>query len=507
MMSGKCRKNSVAWSGRLLRGIAALIAMGAGLARPECSAFADDAAAKSRRPNFVLCMADDLGWGDLAYNGNPDVKTPVLDEMAKTGIRFDRFYAAYNVCSPTRGSFLTGRHPVRYGVFSWGWSLRPAEITLAEALKPAGYTTGHFGKWHLGSLSAESATSPGAQGFDEWSSSPNFYENDPLFSRRGKVEKTSGESSMVTAERALEFIEEATKAKKPFAAVVWFGNPHTPHVATEELRKPYAHLPPAMQNYWGEITGIDRAVGRLRTRLRELGIADDTLLLFTSDNGAMAPGSTGGLRGKKGTNYEGGLRVPGLIEWPARFKEPRVVTVPCGTVDILPTVLAAAGVSYPQADRPLDGQDILPIVDGKAEGRKQGLGFWTYPMKGRGMTSSAILTALRNAQAVEPLPSPKTPAVALVDEDAELHATKYPTNEFPGHAAWVDGRYKLHRMGGPVGAGGDGEPTLQLYDLIDDPAETNDLAKTEAKRAAAMAEQLAAWQRSVLESLNGEDDN
>ncbi|MBL8827096.1 MAG: sulfatase-like hydrolase/transferase, partial [Planctomycetaceae bacterium] len=99
------------------------------------------------RPNFVLCMADDLGWGDVAYNGNPAVQTPTLDELARSAVRFDRFYAAHNVCSPTRAAFLTGRTPTRCGVFSWGWSLRPEEVTLAEALRPAGYTTGHFGKW------------------------------------------------------------------------------------------------------------------------------------------------------------------------------------------------------------------------------------------------------------------------------------------------------------------------------------------------------------------------
>jgi arylsulfatase A-like enzyme len=488
-------------NGRSLAAVRA-IAVAVGVLATPNMASAEAADAKPGRPNFVLVMCDDLGWGDLAYNGNPDVKTPVLDEMAKSGIRFDRFYAAYNVCSPTRGSFLTGRHPVRYGVFSWGWSLRPAEITLAEALRPAGYATGHFGKWHLGNLSARSATSPGAQGFDEWSSSPNFYENDPLFSRRGRVEKLSGESSLVTVDRALEFIETTTKEKQPFAAVVWFGNPHQPHVALEELKKPYEHLPPAMQNYWGEITGIDRAMGRLRTRLRELGAADNTLLLFTSDNGAAKPGSTGGLRGVKGTNYEGGLREPGLIEWPARLKEPRVVTVPCGTVDILPTVLAAAGVSHPQADRPLDGQDVLPIVEGHAEGRAKGLGFWTYPIKGRGMKSSEILTALAKEQAEEP--SPKTPATELIDEDVELHSAKYPENSFPGHAAWVDGRYKLHWIPAANAAGGEAE--IALFDLESDREETNDLSQSDPERTAKMTAELRAWQESVLRSLNGADD-
>ena len=126
------------------------------------------------RPNFILCMADDQGWGDTGYNGHPLLKTPVMDEMARTGLRFDRFYAAAAVCSPTRGSVMTGRHPNRFGCFAWGHTLRPQEITIAEALKKAGYTTGHFGKWHIGSVRADGTASPGNSGFDEWFSSPNF---------------------------------------------------------------------------------------------------------------------------------------------------------------------------------------------------------------------------------------------------------------------------------------------------------------------------------------------
>jgi arylsulfatase A-like enzyme len=244
-------------------------------------------------------------------------------------------------------------------------------------------------------------------------------------------------------------------------------------------------------------------MGRIRSRLRELGIADDTLLLFTSDNGAAAPGSTGGLRGKKGTNFEGGLRVPCVVEWPSRFKEPRAVAVPCGTVDILPTVLAAAGVAHPQPDRPLDGQNVLPLMTGTIDRREKGLGFWTYPMPGRGMTSSKILTELRASQAAAPGTASADPK-SLVDEDAELHAERYPADSFPGHAAWVDGRYKLHRIAGKDAAAG--EAKIELYDLDADREEKSDLAKSEPERVAKMSAELKAWQQSVLKSLNGADD-
>jgi len=175
----------------------------------------------NERPNFILCMADDQGWGDTGYNGHPLLKTPVMDEMARTGLRFDRFYAAAAVCSPTRGSVMTGRHPNRFGCFAWGHTLRPQEITIAEALKKAGYTTGHFGKWHIGSVRADGTASPGNSGFDEWFSSPNFYENNPLFSHNGKVIETKGESSDVTAGLAMDWIGKVAKGKKPFLAVVW----------------------------------------------------------------------------------------------------------------------------------------------------------------------------------------------------------------------------------------------------------------------------------------------
>ncbi len=159
-------------------------------------------------PNIVLCMADDQGWGDMAYNGHPVLKTPHFDAMAREALRFDRFYAAAPVCSPTRASVMTGRHPNRFGCFKWGHSLRPQEVTIAHTLKKAGYVTGHFGKWHIGSVCKGSPVNPGACGFDEWFSAPNFFDNDPIMSRQGVAVQTQGESSMVTVDAALDFIRK-----------------------------------------------------------------------------------------------------------------------------------------------------------------------------------------------------------------------------------------------------------------------------------------------------------
>ena len=247
-------------------------------------------------------MADDQGWGDVGFRNHPVLKTPVMDEMAATGLRFERFYSAAPVCSPTRGSVLTGRHPNRFGCFSWGHTLRPQELTIAKALKSAGYTTGHFGKWHLGPVRADSPVCPGAMGFDEWQSTPNFFENSPLMSRKGKVIETRGEGSQVTVDAALEFIRAATSRRQPFLAVVWFGSPHAPHQALDDDRRLYRDQPEKLQHFYGEITAMDRALGNLRLHLRKSGIVENTLLWYNSDNGAIPVGSTGGLSGRRATS-------------------------------------------------------------------------------------------------------------------------------------------------------------------------------------------------------------
>jgi len=445
------------------------------------------------RPNFILCMADDQGYGDVGYYGDPIPKTPVLDEISRTGLRFDRFYAAAPVCSPTRGSVMTGRHPNRFGCFSWGHTLRPQEITIAETLKAAGYATGHFGKWHLGSVRADSPVSPGASGFDEWVSSPNFFENDPLLSNRGKVVETKGESSRVVVDAALDFIKRASARKQPFLAVVWFGSPHNPHVSAPENREPYKHLPPALQNYYGEITGIDNAVGHMRKELRSAGAADNTLLWYTSDNGPQAPanrpGSAGGLRGRKASIWEGGLRVPALMEWPARIRSHRVIDVPAGSVDIYPTLVALAGAKATRQVQPLDGVDLTPVIDGKVAQRERPLGFWDYPEPGVPSPSALLLK-----EQAEGKPS------SYDDSGAGKITRQYPADTFPGHAAWTDGDWKLHRIQAKTGA-----VDWQLFNLARDRTESQNVAATEPERVKKMRVGFELWLQSVVRSLNGGD--
>jgi arylsulfatase A-like enzyme len=452
------------------------------------------AAPVESRPNVVLVMADDQGWGDVGYYGHPVLKTPNLDAMAAAGLRLDRFYAQSPVCSPTRGSVLTGRHPNRFGCFQWGHALRPQEVTIAETLKAAGYATGHFGKWHLGSVRAGSPVSPGASGFDRWLSAENFYDNDPILSREGKAVPMKGESSMIAADAAIEFIRDQTKAGKPFLAVVWFGSPHNPHRASVEDKAAYA-AQGEKADFYGEIAGLDRAFGKLREEISTLGIKKDTILWYCSDNGALPNLGVPGGRGKKGMVYEGGLRVPGILEFPARIPKPRITNAVAVTSDILPTILELTGVPLPAGNPPLDGVSLVPILDGNQENRSRPVGFWNHPTPGLPTANEPYMKELFEAQKK----GEEGDRSRLLLDAAEIKK-RYPEDAFPGHSAWLDWPWKLHRIGPAKG-----EPRLELYRLSDDPEEAKDLASAEPERVKRMSQELDGWLKSVVRSLNGGD--
>ena len=447
-----------------------------------------------RRPNIVLCMADDQGWGDMAYNGHPVLKTPHFDAMAAEALRFDRFYAAAPVCSPTRASVMTGRHPNRSAVFKWGHALRPQEITVAEALKTAGYVTGHFGKWHLGSVVKGSPVNPGACGFDEWFSAPNFFDNDPILSREGVAVPTKGESSMVTVDAALEFIGKHADSERPFLAVVWFGSPHLPHEAVKRDRVVYEGQEGRFQHFYGEITGMDRAFGKLRQGLRTLGVRENTILWYCSDNGGLPRvGSTGG-RANKGRVYEGGLRVPAILEWPVRIAGHRTTDVPCNTSDIYPTLLEIAGVRMAKQP-PLDGISLVSLIERKMRSRPEPMGFWDHPTRGISTPSKKWMASLLAAQKEgKDVDDPWRLRL-----DAGEISKQYPEDSFPGHAAWLDWPWKLHRIQRNK------RVNWELYHLADDPMESTDLAERDAARVEAMRAQLEGWLTCVAQSLNGKD--
>ena len=452
----------------------------ASVALPSCEA-AEKRVSKPAvtKPNIILCMTDDQGWGDTGYNGHPILKTPNLDEMSKDGIRFNRFYAGAPVCSPTRGSAITGRHPYRYGITHANTGhMKKEEVTLAEVLRTQGYTTGHFGKWHLGTLTTKIKDSNrGAPGKTQHYSPPWDNGFDECFSTEAKVptynpmkkpgsdepygtyywktdgtretENLEGDDSRVIMDRAVPFIRDAAKSNKPFFAVVWFHTPHLPILAGDRHRKMYEGQSEDEKNYFGCITAMDEQVGRLRGELESLGVADDTMLFFCSDNGpegqsGKAPGTAGPLRGRKRSLFEGGVRVPGLLVWPAKITSARTVEMPCSTLDYFPTVMDVLGFGARAPMEPIDGVSLLPLIEDRMSVRPVPIGF-----------------------------------------------------ESRNQVSLTDNRYKIYSS--------NGGKTFMLFDLVRDASEKKDIAAEKPEIVKAMRATLEAWRRSCKNSLAGKD--
>lgn len=441
------------------------------------------------RPHIILVMADDQGYGDCGFTGHPYVKTPHLDNMSKKSVIFDRFYAGAPVCSPTRASVMTGRNPVRVNVPNHGHYLRPHETTIAEALKSSGYLTAHFGKWHIGSVQKESPTSPGGQGFDHWLTGLNFFDLHPYLSLNGQFHQFKGQGTVVTMDHALDHLKSHS-SKQPTFTVIWFPSPHDPHRETSsnpDLYKGKPHAP-----YYQEITLLDKQMGRLRKTLRDLKIADNTLLWYTSDNGGLVKEHSGG-REKKGSVYEGGLRVPSIIEYPAKFKPVRIAA-PTSSTDIYPTLLALTGTTI-KKQAPLDGINLLPFISGEKTKRGRPIGFWHKFTGGQSTWSDRIIKKLMEAQqAKQPNPFPNR-LLKNVNDFPRYNATSHES----GHAALLDWPFKIHAIYQKK------QTTWELYDLSKDPMETNSLNARQSERFTTMQKQLTAWQKSVLNSHAGQD--
>ena len=445
-------------------------------------------AAEPSGPNIIFVMADDLGWGDVGFNGNTVIQTPHLDEMAKNGMRLTRFYTASPLCSPTRGSCLTGRYPWRFGVLAaHTGGMRMAEMTVAEVAHLKKYQTGFFRKWHLGWVKPEERlprgfySPPWHHGFDEtfattsavptWNPTITPPEDDeakagtpwkggmPYVHNGVEVaDNMEGDDSRVIMDRVFPFIRGAAEKQQPFLACVWFHTPHEPVVAGPEYRKLYAKNGTAKQNYFGAITAMDEQIGRLRGELRKLGIEKNTVVFFTSDNGPSDPlakkgiASAGPFRGHKHTMYEGGLRVPSLVEWADRIAAGTTSDTMCATVDYFPTVVELTGAELgKKADRPIDGQSLMSVLTGTAMERSTPL-FFGYRRLYKNIDGQAL----------------------------------------------VENRYKLLRSALPNGE-------YELYDLIEDPAEKNDLAQTMPDILTAMKARMAEFDESCRRSRDGAD--
>nr|WP_299385889.1 sulfatase-like hydrolase/transferase [Allomuricauda sp.] len=444
-------------------------------------------------PNIILIMTDDQGWGDTGYNGHPFLKTPNLDDMAANGVVFNRFYAASAVCSPTRGSVMTGRHPLRYGICTANCGhIKTEEITLAEMVKEKGYTTGHFGKWHLGTLTRDTLDAnrggkpenyahyapPSDHGFDTYfvteskvptwdpmitpprsagGVSPKLTVGEPFqtfyWSGPGMIETENleGDDSRVIMDRVIPFVEEAAQQEQPFLSVVWFHSPHLPVLTGDSYRKPYHELSEDQQQYYGTLTAMDEQIGRLRNKLKELGISDNTILFFTSDNGpegkaalGRTQGGTKGLKGRKRSLYEGGIRVPGIMEWSGNVPQGKTLETPCFTSDYFPTIANLLGIDTAKYNRPFDGMDLMPLIEGEQEKRNKNLAF-----------------------------------------------------RFNNQAALIGHTYKIYSR--------DDGNSFELYNLNEDPSESVDLAESQPGQLKEMIQEWQTWKNSQEMSAQGMD--
>jgi len=423
----------------------------------QCTAYSQETAPNPAPPNIVLLMADDQGWGQTGYNGHPILKTPHLDEMAARGLRFERFYAAAPVCSPTRASVLTGRTNQRTGVESHGYALRLQEKTLATALSNAGYQTGHFGKWHLNGLrgpgvpiSAKDSHHPGVFGFDTWLSVTNFFDRNPILSRNGDFEEFKGDSSEIIVDEAVKFISQQSILKRPSFTVIWFGTPHNPFMAAPEDARPFAHLDRDSKDQHGELVAMDRSIGTLRKSIKELGIAEQTIIWFTSDNGGLpkiTPETVGGLRGFKGSLYEGGLRVPAIIEWPSHIS-PRVTSYPTVSMDIFPTLAEIVKLPASSMLNTNDGLSLKKLFDTEITTREKPIPF-----------------------------------------------------DCLGNQAVIDNDWKLIRLGRNENK----TPKFELYNLKQDPHEKLNLFDANEAEANRMLGLLTGFDSSIQRSIDGKD--
>lgn len=361
------------------------------------------------RPNFVVFLCDDLGYGDLACYGHPHIKTPNLDRMAREGIRFTDFYSAAPVCSPSRVGLLTGRSPNRAGVYDWipgnarprpdareQVHMRKSEVTIAGLLKRAGYTTCVSGKWHCNAqFNRETQAQPNHAGFDHWFATQNnaspSHANPVNFVRNGEnVGRLEGYSCQLVVDEAISWLDNRQQAKdtRPFFLYVAFHEPHEPVASPENLVEQYVDVARNRKEaeYFANVHNIDAAVGRLLKRLDELGESKNTLTIFTSDNGpetlsryagaGRSYGTPAPLRGMKLWTTDAGFRVAGIMRWPGTIKPAQVSATPISSLDFLPTFCALAKVSMPD-DREFDGINFMSALNGNGLAREKPL-LWIY---------------------------------------------------------------------------------------------------------------------------------
>jgi arylsulfatase A-like enzyme len=366
-------------------------------------------------PNVILIITDDQGFGDLGFHDNPHINTPTLDAFADESVRFTNFYVS-PVCAPTRSSLMTGRYSLRTGVrdtYNGGAMMATSELTIAELLKSENYTTGIFGKWHLGD---NYPMRPSDQGFDESlihlsggmgqvGDFTTFFQGDrsyfdPVLWHNNEQQKYSGYCSDIFANEAIKFIEK--NKEKPFFTYLSFNAPHTPLQVPDEYYQKYKNIDPSLgfgqdgkpfytmseankedaRKVYAMVENIDDNLNRLFQKLEELGISDNTIVIFMTDNGPQQRRYVAGLKGLKGDVSQGGVRAPFFIRFPAAFKGNREIKTLAAHIDVMPTLAELCGFEVPK-DRKIDGLSMLPLIQGNEDSRpdRSFFSYWTrkYP--------------------------------------------------------------------------------------------------------------------------------
>lgn len=405
------------------------------------------------KPNVVVFLSDDQGWGDFSMNGNTNLSTSNLDQMAKEGASFESFYVC-PVCSPTRAEFLTGRYHARSGVYSTsagGERMDLDETTIAETFKAAGYATGAFGKWHNG---MQAPYHPNSRGFEEfygfcsghWG---NYF--DPLLEHNGRLVKGKGFCVDDFTDKAMDFIEGSVKKGKPFFAYLPYNTPHSPMQVPDKFWKKHKDNPLEMRNLHSKKMNIDHTraamamcenidwnVGRLLGKLEELKVDRDTIVLYFNDNGPNGVRWNGGLKGRKGSTDEGGVRSPLLVRWPAKICPGKTIKQIAGAIDLHPTLAAMCGIPVAKS-KPLDGLDVSSLLmDGQMPDN---------------LADRKIFTRWRKGGSV---------------------------------------RTQRFRM----------DSTYKLYELAKDPGQQTDVSKQHPELANQLAEELKAWELEMEKELD-----
>ncbi len=326
---------------------------------------APPARGQSQPPNVLLVLTDDQGWGDVHAHGNSLIETPTMDRLASEGASFARFYVS-PVCAPTRASLLTGRYSLRTGV-QWVTrgleTMRPEEVTIAEVFRDAGYRTGIFGKWHNGE---HYPSDPAGQGFERvFGFTAGHFNNyfDPVLKSDGTRVRTEGFITDVLTDAAIAFIESSQS--RPFLAYVPFNAPHSPFQAPQPLFEKYKArgLDDKTAAVYAMVENLDDNLQRLLATLYRLGIADNTIVVFMTDNGPNGERYNGFMRGIKASVHEGGVRVPLYVRWPGRVPSGRIITQMAAHIDLLPTLAELTGVRLPDS-LSLDGRSLVPLLTG-----------------------------------------------------------------------------------------------------------------------------------------------